>query len=67
MPGFSSKRRIELTQAFIYAPSSRSFVQPARGAPPRPLALALLTVALPRARPTPLPFTPLLLNMGAFL
>ena len=65
MPGFSSKRRIELTQAFIYAPSSRSFVQPARGAPPR--ALALLTVALPRARPTPLPFTPLLLNMGAFL
>ena len=34
---------------------------------PRPLARALLTVALPLAKPTPLPFTPLLLNIGAFL
>lgn len=33
---------------------------------PRPLALARLTVALPRASPTPLPFTPLVRNMGAF-
>lgn len=34
---------------------------------PLPLALALLTVALPLARPTPLPFTPRDLNIGAFL
>jgi hypothetical protein len=34
---------------------------------PLPLALALLTVARPLASPTPLPFTPLLRNMGAFL
>jgi hypothetical protein len=34
---------------------------------PLPLALALLTVALPRAKPTPLPLTPRLRNMGAFL
>ena len=34
---------------------------------PLPLALALLTVARPLAKPTPLPFTPLLRNMGAFL
>lgn len=34
---------------------------------PLPLALALLTVARPLAKPTPLPLTPLLLNMGAFL
>ena len=33
--------------------------------PLRP-ALALLTVALPLARPTPRPLVPLLLNMGAF-
>jgi len=41
------------------------FLQPL-GAP-LPLALALLTVARPLAKPTPLPFTPLLRNMGAFL
>lgn len=35
--------------------------------PPRVLALALLTVALPRARPTPRPLVPLDRNMGAFL
>lgn len=29
-------------------------------------ALALLTVARPLARPTPLPLVPLLLNIGAF-
>lgn len=35
--------------------------------PPRPLALALLTVARPLARPTPRPRALRLLNMGAFL
>jgi hypothetical protein len=35
--------------------------------PPRVLALALFTVALPRARPTPRPRVPLDLNIGAFL
>ena len=35
--------------------------------PPRVLALALFTVALPRARPTPRPLVPLDRNMGAFL
>lgn len=34
---------------------------------PRRPALALFTVALPLARPTPRPLVPLLLNMGAFL
>ena len=38
-----------------------------RPPPPRVLALALLTVALPRARPTPRPLVPLDRNMGAFL
>jgi hypothetical protein len=38
-----------------------------RPPPPRVLALALLTVALPRARPTPRPRVPLDRNMGAFL
>lgn len=35
--------------------------------PPLDWPRALLTVALPRAKPTPLPFTPLVLNIGAFL
>jgi hypothetical protein len=47
-------------------PLSKAKVPYPLGAP-RPLARALLTVALPLANPTPLPFTPLLLNIGAFL
>ena len=60
---FSPKRHINLTQIINY--NVLICAQPL-GAP-RPLALALLTVALPLAKPTPLPFTPLLLNIGAFL
>lgn len=44
-------------------------LQPLPRPPPRgpPEPCARLTVALPRARPTPRPRAPLLLNMGAFL
>lgn len=58
------KRHINLTQLHL-CPLAYELSHPL-GAP-RPLARALLTVALPLAKPTPLPFTPLLLNIGAFL
>lgn len=47
---------------------SSLFSMISRGAPQRPprTPLALFTVALPRARPTPLPRVPRDLNMGAF-
>ena len=51
---------------YLYSLVSKYIAQPL-GAPPLPLARALLTVALPLANPTPLPLTVLLLNMGAFL
>lgn len=56
--------------AFV-APTPPRVVRPKRISvfylPPRPLALALLTVARPLARPTPRPRAFRLLNMGAFL
>jgi hypothetical protein len=63
------QRHIDLTQTRIYPFTARhtTHVLPYPLAAPRPLARALLTVALPLAKPTPLPFTPLLLNIGAFL
>ena len=54
---------------FELACTSHNLVStPLHPRPPRPvLALARLTVARPRARPTPRPLVPLDLNMGAFL
>jgi hypothetical protein len=65
MQDFSSQRHIKLTQAIIYPQLNSNQPQPLGAA--LVLARALLTVALPLAKPTPLPFTPLLLNIGAFL
>jgi hypothetical protein len=49
--------------------SSSQIAQASQGLPPRPpvVALALMTVARPRARPTPRPRVPLDRNIGAFL
>ena len=72
----SSKMRsgcIPVLASIVYFPQPRARVLAAisrlvqRPPPPRVLALALLTVARPRARPTPRPLVPLDRNMGAFL